>query len=324
MFDESFLQDTLLQTFENNEYYNIPKGIVRFDYGNSHGWFVRVTRDRAMFRKMFSDGAYGSIHEALKQAILYRHEILRTFPVTIKQVHFKTLPVEAENRIKRHEDKGKSQPYIYWRARWYNKDHDIESENFSVLKYGEDGARALALEAAKIRHNKQPKLSKIPDPYQQNDLTPILRADVEVLSSISSTPKQSNSTIEINKENINYDPFAFEGERKLELHKSIERDRNLRNQKLSLFLEENQKLFCELCHFNFLETYPFLKSDIIEVHHIIPLSTLSEGTRVTINDLMLLCSNCHFAIHQGDAEENMLIAMDYFDSINMNSDDIHG
>ena len=81
---------------------------------------------------------------------------------------------------------------------------------------------------------------------------------------------------------------------------------------MASFLEENGKLFCELCRFNFLENYPFLSADIIEVHHIVPLSTLSKETKIDHTDLILLCSNCHFAVHQGDAEENLLMAMTHF------------
>ncbi len=108
-------------------------------------------------------------------------------------------------------------------------------------------------------------------------------------------------------------PHGLEGEKKYVLHLSIERDRKLRDQKISLFLDKHGKLFCELCNFRFVEAYPFLKDDIIEVHHIIPLSTLNKSTLVTPDDLMLLCANCHLAVHQGDAEKNLLAAMAYFE-----------
>lgn len=313
MYDDKFLQETLHLTFENGEYYNVPKAIIRFDYANSHGWWVRITRDGTIFRKLFSDRKNGSISNALKEAIRYRHEILSSFPVTTKQVHPRSLPIEAEKRATRHVEKGKKQPYVFWRARWYNKDHEIQREKFSVLKYGEEEAKALALEAATVQHNKKPKLTKNPDLNKNHDFNPISRADVEVLASISSTPKSSNSNK--SKEIINDDPFAFEGERRLELHKSIERNRQLRKQKVEIFLEEHKKLFCELCSFNFIETYPFLSTDIIEVHHILPLASLSKRTIVNIKDLMLLCSNCHFAVHQGDAEDNLLLGMEYFESL---------
>ena len=73
-----------------------------------------------------------------------------------------------------------------------------------------------------------------------------------------------------------------------------------------------RKIFCEVCSLRFTEVYPFLESDIIEVHHIIPLSKLTEKTKTTLNDLILLCANCHLAVHQGDAEENLLSAIEHF------------
>jgi predicted HNH restriction endonuclease len=69
-----------------------------------------------------------------------------------------------------------------------------------------------------------------------------------------------------------------------------------------------------LCNFRFVEAYPFLKNDVIEVHHVVPLKTLNKSSIVTPDDLMLLCANCHLAVHQGDAEENLLSAMVHFES----------
>ena len=318
MYDDAFLKETLRRALEDMEYFHMPKGVKRYDYGSQHGWWVRIRRDKVPFRHLSKDSDHGSSQESLKQALIHRHNILKSFPVTIKQIHSRSLPIEPENRIKRHEEEGKLRPYIYWRARWYNKDHKIESEIFSITKYGgEEEAKSLALEATRTRHNQKPKLTKHPDLYQELKFTPISRADVEVLASINDTRKRSVQAK--NKEILNNDPFAFEGEKKLELHKSIERDRKLRNQKISTFLDEHGKLFCELCDFNFLETYPFLSKDIIEVHHIIPLGTLSKGAIIKISDLMLLCSNCHFAVHQGEAEETLLLAMDYFESLKPDS-----
>lgn len=103
-------------------------------------------------------------------------------------------------------------------------------------------------------------------------------------------------------------PFGYEGQRRALLHMSIERDRALRNMKVSGFLSLHGRLFCELCGMNFQERYPFLKKDIIEVHHILPLAQLTSATLIEADDLMLLCSNCHTAVHQGDAMENLALA----------------
>ena len=311
-YDDNFLKETLRHAFKDEQHYCVPKGIIRFDYGNDHGWWVRVTRDKAQFKQLFSDGKYGSIAESFRRAILYRHEILSAFPITTKYIYSRSLPTNPEERIKRIEEKGNKQPYISWKARWYDENHKVKVKCFSVKKYGEDEARLLALAATTKNHNKKPKITNVPDNYYNHSCKNILRSDVEVLAAINSGRKPSNSKLE--KEIQEHDPFAFEGEQMLVMHRAIERDKKLRAEKLKAFLDEYGKLFCELCHFNFSDTYPFLSSDIIEVHHIIPLASLKKSTKTKLSDLMLLCSNCHFAIHQGDSEENLLIAMDYFES----------
>jgi hypothetical protein len=312
MYDDKYLEETLKRAFEDPLFYNVPKGIRRHDYTATHGWFLRMFRNKVPYREVFSDGVWGSIHDSLEAAIIRRHEILSSTPVTIKKISNRGLPLEPEKRIKRHVLPGKRQPYIYWKARWYDNDHKVQTEQFAVYTLGEEQAYALALEAATKRHNRKLKLSPVKDPYLELSFEPIERADVEIYASINSPKLPSSSTKE---DIINNDPHAFEGERKLVLHQKIERDRALRNKKIAMFIEEHESIFCELCHFSFAKAYPFLKHDIIEVHHIVPLSTLSKGDIVKLNDLMLLCSNCHFAIHQGDdAEENLLIAMDHFEN----------
>jgi predicted HNH restriction endonuclease len=308
-YDDNFLQETLARAFGEEEYYCAPKGIIRFDYGNTHGWWVRVRRDNTPFRQLFSDSQHGSIAGSLRNAILYRHKLLSSFPMTIKLVHARSLPLEPEKRVFRIEEKGKNQPYIAWEAKWYDENHAIKHAHFSVKKFGEEEAKALALAAARKNHNRQPKLTKIPDSYFTYECKKLLRADIAVLATINSRTSTGSG-----KQPFSADPFSFEGERTLVLHRSIERDRKLRTAKLSDFLQKNDSLFCELCGFRFSENYPFLKKDIIEVHHVIPLSTLTKSTETKLSDLMLLCSNCHFAIHQGDAEENLLVAMEYFDA----------
>lgn len=50
--------------------------ITRFDYGNSHGWWVRVRRHGKRHTKLFSDGAHGSREQALQAALAYRDKLL--------------------------------------------------------------------------------------------------------------------------------------------------------------------------------------------------------------------------------------------------------
>jgi predicted HNH restriction endonuclease len=313
-YDDAYLQETLRVAFEDPLKFKLPKGIVRFDYANTHGWWVRVKRDGVPFRKIFSDGQCESFEDGLRQAILYRHEILAAFPVTIKHIHARAIAPEPENRIELKSEKGRGnkQPYVFWEAKWYDENHNVKNKCFSVKKYGHDEAKALALAAARSNHYKKPKITAHPDRYQAEKFREILRSDVAVLATINSS-SYSKGSGGVKVQNAATYPHGFEGEKKYVLHLSIERDRKLRDQKINLFLEKHGKLFCELCNFNFVEAYPFLKDDVIEVHHVVPLSTLNKSSMVTTDDLMLLCANCHLAVHQGDAEVNLLAAMAHFE-----------
>lgn len=56
---------------------------------------------------------------------------------------------------------------------------------------------------------------------------------------------------------------------------------------------------CQVCGFDFAETYGADFEGLIEVHHIIPISSIrSEYAVDPIKDLIPLCSNCHTAIHK--------------------------
>ena len=305
MYNDEYLAETLRVATEDPDYFFVPKGISRYDYG-AHAWWVRVRRDDTPFTLLFSDGVHGGIQEALIAAILYRHELLSAFPVTITKISANWLNDDPSKRITRIDEKGTAQRYIAWKAKWYDVDQKIKTKNFSVKLFGEEQAKALALEEATKNHiAAPPKTYPVYDPYIKQSFKQVLRSEVEAWASID-----SNSSKDSKDELL--DPFAFEGDQRLITHKSIERNSTLRLLKISTFKAKNGSVFCELCGFNFQEKYLFLSQDIIEVHHIVPLADLTEATKTQLSDLMLLCSNCHFAIHQGDAQENLAQAKKLF------------
>ncbi len=317
-FDDEFLEETISKALGDPDNFHIPKGVSRYDYSDQHGWWVRIRRDDTPFQQFFWDSHYPSLSEGLRDAIKYRHEIISSFTLEKKRKgKYRTLDSEPENRISRRKDKGKLQPYVYWHATWYDENHKVKTKNFSVKKFGEEGSKALALEAAIKNHNTAPKPEKeldIIDPYEKQSFKAVSREDVDIWSSVNSG-SYGNNELSPEEEVIVEEshPFGYEGEKVLELHYSVERDRKLRESKIKEFVKENGDIFCELCSFKFTDAYPFLKKNIIEVHHIIPLSQLSAQTKVRLDDLILLCANCHLAVHQGDEEENLILAMDYFD-----------
>lgn len=56
------------------------KYIIRFDYGNTRGWWVRIRRKAHSCSKLFSDGVYGGTEAAKEAAIAWRDEMLRKHP----------------------------------------------------------------------------------------------------------------------------------------------------------------------------------------------------------------------------------------------------
>lgn len=76
-----------------------------------------------------------------------------------------------------------------------------------------------------------------------------------------------------------------------------ERDKILREQKIAAVQSATGTLSCEACTFEFERTYGLRGRGYIEVHHRVPLF-VAGLTDTTLDDLALLCSNCHRMIHR--------------------------
>lgn len=73
-------------------------------------------------------------------------------------------------------------------------------------------------------------------------------------------------------------------------------ERNIKARKICI---EHYGTKCQVCGFDFAETYGSDYEGLIEVHHIISISSIqSEYTVDPIKDLIPLCANCHTAIHK--------------------------
>lgn len=83
-------------------------------------------------------------------------------------------------------------------------------------------------------------------------------------------------------------------------HKRRERNSRLvQDAKIEFKAKHNEKLFCEICGFDFSERYGDAGYDFIEAHHTKPISEMDEeGEIADINDLIMVCSNCHSIIHR--------------------------
>ncbi len=89
-----------------------------------------------------------------------------------------------------------------------------------------------------------------------------------------------------------------EGRRRLALHFRIERKPERVRTKKAQVLRETGKLICEVCRFDFEERYGALGKGFCEIHHKIPLSQIDGEAETSLEDLAVLCSNCHRIIHR--------------------------
>lgn len=93
------------------------------------------------------------------------------------------------------------------------------------------------------------------------------------------------------------EPTADEGGILLRMHLRRERDPKIRRAKIADAKRRGLAIACEICGFNFARTYGTRGTDYIECHHRTPLH-VSGPTKTKLEDLALICSNCHRMIHR--------------------------
>lgn len=89
-----------------------------------------------------------------------------------------------------------------------------------------------------------------------------------------------------------------EGRLLFRAHITRERNSRLVGQAKRRALKREGKLLCQACGFDYREMYGRLGENYIECHHVVPVSQLTPGSRTRLQDIVLLCSNCHRMIHR--------------------------
>jgi 5-methylcytosine-specific restriction endonuclease McrA len=115
------------------------------------------------------------------------------------------------------------------------------------------------------------------------------------------TPKSREALLNVGivsstEEPLEYDVSSYpEGTRSLRSHLTIERNSALTRDSKARFKALNGRLFCQACGFDFVAIYG---EEYIECHHTIPVHKLPSDGSTRIEDVALLCSNCHRIIHR--------------------------
>lgn len=61
-----------------------------------------------------------------------------------------------------------------------------------------------------------------------------------------------------------------------------------------------QVRFVKVFGFDFVEAYGEVGTDFIEEHHIVPLSEIGTQYTATVDDIAMVCANCHKMLHRGN------------------------
>ena len=95
---------------------------------------------------------------------------------------------------------------------------------------------------------------------------------------------------------------AIEGAERLALVRHRKREQSLRDAKVAEARKiRNGKLICEVpkCGFDFEAVYGELGRDYAQVHHLKPLADRTKPSQTKLEDLAVVCANCHAMIHRG-------------------------
>ncbi len=130
--------------------------------------------------------------------------------------------------------------------------------------------------------------------YNQKKLSQI----AAVIRKVSKDPKLSAQLINIEDDEQSVLGAVKEGLIIYKLHKVRERNPKIVKLKKDQAYSEFGKLECEACKFEFQNFYGDIGKGYIECHHRIPLSVFKVSTKTRIDDLSLVCSNCHRMLHR--------------------------
>jgi 5-methylcytosine-specific restriction protein A len=95
---------------------------------------------------------------------------------------------------------------------------------------------------------------------------------------------------------------AYEGEERIALIRHRKREQKLRVAKLKQAREKNNgRLICEVprCGFDFEKIYGAIGKEFAHVHHLKPLGNRESPSETLLDDLAIVCANCHAMIHRG-------------------------
>lgn len=174
----------------------------------------------------------------------------------------------------------------------------VDQSGFLRFETEEEYAKQPGLTIKQQLSIRRPGISKLPGYVRK-----VPAVEVEV-------PADSSSSIPTTDL-----PAVTEGRLEWRLRRTRERSRTLIESKIRQFRKAHGFLYCEICMLKEGDArYPEgLAGSVFEVHHIVPMAQ-GEGPRRTLqSDLLLVCGNCHNAIHATpDVDANLQLLRLHF------------
>lgn len=146
-----------------------------------------------------------------------------------------------------------------------------------------------------------------------------LKSIAAEIRSVANNPEVKRKIYTIEEDEQTKNDSVMEGQVLYKLHKVRERDVKIVQLKKDQVFSLSGKLACEACVFEFEQYYGNIGKGYIECHHRTPLSSIKVISTTTLNDLALVCSNCHRMLHRnidGLSVENLKMMIRY-DRINL-------
>lgn len=110
----------------------------------------------------------------------------------------------------------------------------------------------------------------------------------------STIPEKLSADVVADLQALRAEEEGIEGKRTERLVAHYERNPQLRTEAIHI-----HGTSCKACGFNFSAAYGPHGSNYIEVHHLVPVSTMIEPNAVNPRtDMTVLCSNCHRMVHR--------------------------
>jgi 5-methylcytosine-specific restriction protein A len=137
------------------------------------------------------------------------------------------------------------------------------------------------------------------DPARTKQLATEIRASIGALAQLP--------------ESIEAEYESHEGGVVMRLHRQRERDSRLRK-KLLKARRKSGALSCDLCSSTAQSSVDALEDAMFEAHHVVPLS--ASGERIShLDDVALLCANCHRTLHRAITLEKRWLPLDEAPSV---------